>query len=141
DIAKVAHDSVVPFRQHDTMNAPLIAFGNAAIATWLDALRCCVRVSCFECMAELTYDLIGVLFRPQGMDDLIEISANQLGNVAKDGARDGIDFQDPKIRIDQVYPQRGLIQKCLKLFSATTQRLLTPAAQSRQLEQTAHAGH
>ena len=75
-------------------------------------------------MLESLDDFIRILWRPQDVDYLVEVPANQVRNISKERECSRVHQPDTKVRINNVDAQRHLVKKCLQLRLARVQGLL-----------------
>jgi hypothetical protein len=69
------------------------------------------------------------------MDDFVDVSTERAtGNVFEEWSCYRIDFADAEICIDQIDPQRRLIQQLLMLFAPVPECTLGFAPEPRQLQ-------
>ena len=74
------------------------------------------------------------------MDHLVEIAADQIGDVAEHGTRGRVRLANSKVGVDQIDAERGLGEQRLELCRAQPERLLGGSAHVPELEQRTDAG-
>src|SRR6185312_9705882 len=102
-----------------------------AVQPLLDTFRLDMRLSGVQRVTEKRYDFVGVRFRPQDVQHLVEITAYQVADLAEDRERDRVCRDNPEGIVDQVDAQRSRIQQALELRA----RLLHTAMQFGRIQQ------
>ena len=87
-----------------------------------------VRLAGFEGVPETSHDFVGAFGRPQDVDDLDKVTADQLLDVAEDRASCPAHQPDAEFRVDQVHADRGGVKEGLEPSVALAHRLFGPLA-------------
>ena len=105
DVAEVADDAVPPAGEcPDAMDLPVVVFEHPAVEPSLDALGDDARLAGCEGMPEPPHDLGGIRRRPEQVDDLHEVAADQPVDVAEDRAGLRVHLPDAQVGIHHVTP-------------------------------------
>ena len=96
-----------------------------------------VRLTGLEGAPEALHQLVGIGGRPQDVHDLVEAPADQVGDVAEDRPRGGIDQPDAKLVVHQVDAERGVGEQGLELLLPLAERHGGLLPHPRELERPA----
>lgn len=111
-------------RERDPSNSPFIGFGDILVGAMFDALGCFIGFTRFQGVAKDAREIVRVTLRPDNMHDLVEVAADEVGNVYEEGTSNAVDMADHEIRIHSERCERHILQEGLKLFAAMPERLV-----------------
>ena len=120
--------------QRDAVDAPLVLIERAAVESLLGALWRDVWLAGLQRVPEEPHDLVGIGLAREDMDNLVEITPDQIRNVPEQLPGDWIDLANAKVRIDEINAKRRRIEQRLELRGTCPQGGLHCAA----LEERAH---
>ena len=123
DVLEITDDAEASIRKLNADDPPLVILHGPAVDPVLGTFGRDRRLAGLERIPEDAHDFVRVIFRPQAMDDVVEIAVDEVGNRAEHMLGRGVDIADPKILIDEINPQRRVVEHALDLRHAAACRL------------------
>ena len=121
DVAEITDDAEATFGKGNAVNPPLVVFGGLTVKALLKAFGGNISVPGFERVAEALNNFIGIALGPQAVDHLVEVAANQTGNISENRKGRGIDLAEAKVGVDDVNAERSVLEQRLELSGTLAQ--------------------
>ena len=93
------------------MDLPVVRFTYLAVVAHFGEFKGYVRLAGFEGVAKTRHDLVGAFGRPEYVDDLDKVTADQLADVAEGWTSCPAHQPDAQFRVHQVHPDRRGIKE------------------------------
>ncbi len=97
--------------QGDALNLPFIDLLLTGVLALCGELGRLIRLTGLQRVLKAFHDLIGDLFRPEGVDDFGIATADQLADAFEHGQRLGIDLDHAQLVIHDIDADGGLVEE------------------------------